>query len=150
MALSQYDVGHPSQPPVHIEACDLGVGTRVPVVFLWGEFDLETVPLIERFLRQRFGPFFYRRTIMLDLAGVTLVDSSFISFVVALTRQLRAERQELILTRPGRQVSRILALVGVPNLVPVYGSLDDAVKAVSGGTVPCLPPPFPAPEAARA
>jgi anti-anti-sigma factor len=111
-----------------------------PVVFLQGEFDIETVPEIDRFLRRSFGPLFYKRHIVLDLSEVTTVDSIFIGFVVGLVRRLHAERKELVLTRPVGHVRRVLSLIGVPNLVPVYDSLDEAVTAAMNDCLPAIPP----------
>ncbi len=113
-----------------------------PVVFLEGEFDIETVPEIDRFLRRSFGPLFYKRHIVLDLHDVTCVDSIFIGFIVGLVRHLHTERKELVLTRPMGHVRRVLSLIGLPNLVPVYDSLDEAVAAVAGDRLPAIPPAF--------
>ncbi len=113
-----------------------------PVVFLEGEFDIETVPEIDRFLRRSFGPLFYKRTIVLDLQRVTAVDSIFIGFIVGLVRRLHAERKELVLTRPAGHVRRVLSLIGLPNLVPVYDSLDEAVTMVMDDRLPAIPPVF--------
>ena len=69
---------------------------------LSGEFDFENVPEIERFLRRRLGPFFFKgRDLVLDLAGVEMVDSAFVGLVVSLVRRLHANRRELLITRPG-------------------------------------------------
>ena len=57
---------------------------------------------------------------MIDLARTTFVDSSFIGFLVRLFGEQRATRKELVLVRPAGQVRRALALVGLPNLVPVF------------------------------
>ena len=46
----------------------VGAG-EVPVLALSGEFDLDNVPEIERFLRRHLGPFFFKtRDLVLDLA----------------------------------------------------------------------------------
>jgi anti-anti-sigma factor len=114
----------------------------VPVLELSGEFDFENVPEIERFLRRHLGPFFFKgRDLVLDLALVDLVDSAFVGLVVSLVRRLHANRRELLITRPEGYVRRTLALVGLPNLVPVYESIDDALAALSAGA-PLIPPPF--------
>ena len=44
--------------------------------------------------------------------------------------------------RPAGQVRRVLALVGLPNVVPVFESLDDAVSTLMSGRLPVIPPPF--------
>ena len=124
-----------------LRLCFMGTG-EVPVLKLSGEFDYENVPEIERFLRRRLGPFFFKgRDLVLDLAGVEMVDSAFMGLVVTLVRRLHANRRELLITRPRGYVRRTLALVGLPNLVPVYETLEDALEALSGGA-PLIPPPF--------
>ena len=106
---------------------------EVPVLTLSGEFDLENVPEIERFLRRHLGPFFFKtRHLVLDLARVDLIDSSFVGLVVSLVARLHEHRRELLITRPVGYVRRTLALVGLPNLVPVYESLDAALRALEG------------------
>ena len=119
---------------------------EVPVLTLSGEFDLENVPEIERFLRRHLGPFFFRsRHLVLDLARVDLIDSAFVGRVVSLVARLHEHRRELLITRPAGYVRRTIALVGLPNLVPVYESPDAALSALAADA-PVIPPPFdPAP-----
>ncbi len=78
---------------------------------------------------------------MLDLALVELVDSAFVGLVVSLVARLHEHRRELLITRPVGYVRRTIALVGLPNLVPVYESLDAALGALAAGA-PLIPPPF--------
>jgi len=120
-----------------------GPGGRVPAVLLAGEFDLETVPSIDAFLRRTFGPFFFRQHLLVDLEGVTFADSSFISYVINLARRVRREGHELVLSGPQGQVRRALVMVGLPNLVPVYDRLDEAAKLIADDTLPLIPPVFP-------
>ena len=47
-----------------------------------------------------------------------------------------------MLARPRGQVRRTLALVGLPNLVPVFETLDEAVVALVQGKTPLIPPVF--------
>lgn len=121
-------------------------GGEVPVLTLSGEFDLANVPEIERFLRRHLGPFFFKsRDLVLDLARVELVDSTFLGLVFSLVARLHEHRRELLITRPAGCVRRTIALVGLPNLVPVYESLDAALGALDSGAA-LIPPPFdPAP-----
>jgi anti-anti-sigma regulatory factor len=82
---------------------------------------------------------------VLDLARVDLIDSAFVGLVVSLVGRLHKHRRELLITRPSGGVRRTIALVGLPNLVPVYESLDAALSALATGA-PVIPPPFdPAP-----
>lgn len=107
-----------------------------------GEFDIDTVPEIDRFLRRRLGPLYHRRHLVIDLAGATFIDSSFIGFLVRLTGQQRATHCELVLARPAGQVRRLLGMVGLPNVVPVFDSLDEALDALADDRLPVIPPAF--------
>ena len=107
---------------------------------LEGEFDLETVPEIDRFLRRSCGPLYQRHHLVIDLGATLFVDSSFISLLVRLLRDLRACRRELILARPTGQVRRTLATVGLPSIVPVFESVEAALAALGAGHV--IPPAF--------
>jgi len=52
------------------------------------------------------------------------------------------ERKELVLSRPVGHVRKVLSLVGLPNVVPVFDSLDEAVAAMCSGELPMIPPAF--------
>ena len=113
-----------------------------PVLELHGEFDLDTVPEIDRFLRRRLGPLYHQQHLIFDLDGTTFVDSSFVAFLVRLVNDQHAKRKELVLARPHGQVRRVVALVGLHNIVPVFESVEDAVAALVSGTLPVIPPAF--------
>ena len=113
-----------------------------PILALEGEYGLETVPEVDRFLRRQLGPLYHQDDLLIDLAGATYIDSSFVSFLVRLVGDQRAKRKELVLVRPCGQVRRTLALVGLPNLVPVFETLDEAVMALVYGKSPLIPPAF--------
>jgi len=128
--------------PVVVRAC--GSAGRVALVSLRGDFDVETVPEIDAQLRRALGPFFFQRHLVLDLADTAFVDSSFIAYVVRLTARVRAAGFEIVLARPRGHVRRTLRLVGVPNLLPVYDSLEVALNEALTDEVPIIPPALPA------
>jgi anti-anti-sigma factor len=113
-----------------------------PVLELEGEFDLDTVPEIDRFLRRTLGPLYHQDHLVIDLERTTFVDSSFIGFLVRLSAAQRAKRRELLLVRPVGQVRKVLAVVGLPNIVPVFESIEAAVQSLVGGRLPVIPPAF--------
>ncbi len=113
-----------------------------PILTLDGEYDFETVPEIDRFLRRQLGPLYHQDDLLIDLGGATYADSSLVGFIVRLVRDQRAKRKELVLVRPRGQVRRLLAVVGLPNLVPVFETLDEAVVALVYGKAPLIPPAF--------
>ena len=89
--------------------------------------------MIERLLRRRFGPFFFRRHLVVDLSDVRRIDESFIDLVVGLARRLHGERRELVLVGPAGGVRRVDGLRRAANLVPVYDSVDEALAMRSRG-----------------
>ena len=112
------------------------------VLELEGEFDLDTVPEIDRFLRRALGPLYHQDHLVIDLAGTTFVDSSFVAFLVRLAASLRARRRELLLVRPRGQVRRVFGIVGLANVVPVFESVESARDSLRGGRMPVIPPAF--------
>ena len=127
---------------VAVRAC--GTTDSVALVSLRGEFDIETVPQIDSSLRRALGPFFHARHLVIDLHEATLVDSTFISYVVRLVGNVRAEGSDVVLARPRGHVRRVLRTVGVQNVVPVYDSLDAALDVALADRVPMIPPSLPA------
>ena len=120
-----------------------GPDGAVSAVILRGDMDMDVVSHVDTFLRRTFGPFFFRRTLMLDMAEVTMLDSTFVGYLVSLAGRVRQAGFDLVLTRPTGQARRTLALVGMPNLVPVYDSLEEAADLVASGRVPLIPPQLP-------
>jgi anti-sigma B factor antagonist len=115
---------------------------RSAVVELEGEYDLDTVPDIDRQLRRALGPLYHQDHLVIDLAGTTFVDSSFIAFVVRLAAALRTRRRELLLVRPSGQVRKVFGIVGLANVVPVFESVEAAQDSLRAGKMPVIPPSF--------
>jgi len=126
---------------VGLQAC--GPDGTVHAVILRGDLDMDVVSQVDTFLRRTFGPFFFRRTLLLDFAEVSMLDSTFVGYLVSLAGRVRQAGFDLVLTRPTGQARRTLALVGMPNLVPVYDSLEEAADLVAAGRVPMIPPALP-------
>jgi anti-anti-sigma factor len=118
------------------------VDGRPPVLELEGEFDLDTVPEIDRFLRRTLGPLYHQEHLVIDLARTTFIDSSFVAFLVRLSMAQRAKRRELLLVRPVGQVRRVFGIVGLANVVPVFESTEAAVDSLLSARLPLIPPAF--------
>ena len=127
-----------AEPKLRVSVADTVGGPSI--LELEGEFDLDTVPEIDRFLRRNLGPLYHQDHLVIDLARTTFVDSSFIAFLVRLSAAQRAKRRELLLVRPGGQVRRVLCLVGLPNVVPVFETVEAAVESLLNGRLPVIPP----------
>ncbi len=115
---------------------------RPPVLELEGEFDLDTVPEIDRFLRRTLGPLYHQEHLVIDLTKTTFIDSSFVAFLVRLSMAQRTKRRELLLVHPVGQVRRVFGIVGLANVVPVFESTEAAVDGLLGGRLPLIPPAF--------
>ena len=115
---------------------------RPPVVQLEGEFDLDTVAEIDRFLRRALGPLYHREHLVMDLSKTTFIDSSFVGFLMRLSAALRATQRELLLVRPAGQVRMVFGIVGLANVVPVFESIEAAVDSLLSGHLPVIPPAF--------
>ena len=112
------------------------------MVQLEGEFDLDTVAEIDRFLRRALGPLYDQDHLVMDLSRTTFVDSSFVAFLVRLSAAQRAKRRELLLVRPAGQVRRVFGIVGLANVVPVFETTEAAVDSLLNGRLPVIPPAF--------
>jgi anti-anti-sigma factor len=117
-------------------------GEQFPVIRLQGDYDLDTVPEIDRFLRRSLGPFYHRTHLIIDLEQVRFVDSSFVGFLVTLVTRVHREGKELLIARPRGHVRRVLGTVGLPNIVPVYDTVEEAVATLLSGRLPVIPPAF--------
>ncbi|WP_165872893.1 STAS domain-containing protein [Nocardioides jejuensis] len=64
-------------------------------------------------------------SIVVDLSGVTFLDSSGIAMLFRLQQRIAYSRQELRLVVPrGSTVRRVLELARVPDLIPIQDTLD--------------------------
>ncbi len=104
------------------------------------------MPEIDRFLRRNLGPLYHQDHLVVDLARTTFVDSSFVAFLVRLSAAQRAKRRSCLLVRPRGQVRRVLGLVGLPNVVPVFESVEAADREPDQRPLPVIPPAFSAAE----
>jgi anti-anti-sigma factor len=72
------------------------------------------------------------RGIVVDLTDVTYIDSAGIRSLIAIKRLLAARQQQFQVVVPEASLlNRVLAISGVPSLVPLYPSIEDARRAWS-------------------
>jgi anti-anti-sigma factor len=91
------------------------VGDGVVTVTLVGELDLASVPVLEQRLeaieRERAG------RIVIDLAGVSFIDSSGLRVLLLAAGRAREGEYELRLTQPTDAVRRVLEMTGALDLL---------------------------------
>jgi len=83
---------------------------RATVLTVTGELDLATSPALEAQLeRASSGP----DLVILDLRGVSFMDSTGLSLLVKAQRRAQESQRQLAVVRGGAQVQRLLTLTGV-------------------------------------
>jgi anti-anti-sigma factor len=112
----------PPALPRSWEDCD----DEVAWVPATGELDLATAPALERRLR---GAELRARLTVMDLRGLTFMDSSGVGVIVDATIRARCTGGRLVLVRGCSQVDRVLALSGASEVVESV-ELDPGEPAV--------------------
>lgn len=104
---------------------------EVLLVRLKGELDLAAAERIRSELDQKIGSN-NTRHLLLDLSGVTFIDSSGIGVILGRYRRLANSGGRLGILRPQPQVKRILDIAGVSSLVPFYRSEKEGLSRLQG------------------
>jgi anti-sigma B factor antagonist len=95
------------------------------VLSVTGELDLATSPELEAALeRAATGP----ELLILDLRGVSFMDSTGLSLLVKAHRRAQESQRRLAVVRGGAQVQRLLTLTGVAERL----TLIDSPEQLSG------------------
>lgn len=101
-------------------------GTVVAVID--GEVDMASVGEVAVKLRRLVENRLHR--VVIDLTGVSYLDSAGINLLYAVGGDVRARQQELhLVVAPGSPIERMLQIVGADRSFPVHASLDEALAA---------------------
>jgi anti-sigma B factor antagonist len=108
-------------------------GTSVVVLSVSGELDVLTAPQLDLRLTAVAGTGL--RRVVLDTAEMTFCDASGIG--VLIKARNRASRQQgwLRLIRVHPRIRRVLAIVGLTEVLPEFASVADAVGGTGLGTM---------------
>lgn len=66
------------------------------------------------------------RLLVVDLAGLSFIDSSALGVIMRTHRALRGDGGKLALVSPSPAVARILQLIDIAHTIPVYPNLQEA------------------------
>jgi anti-anti-sigma factor len=119
-------VGTLSIPPFRATVAELGSG--LGLVSVSGELDL----YVERDLRgslaaaDRLGV----HTVVVDLSGVSFMDSTICGILVGEAKRRRSSDGELVLVTNGPSTSRVLELAGIDRVVRMFPTLHEAMQQV--------------------
>src|SRR5690554_1717837 len=96
-------------------------------VRLYGELDLHTVgkvrEVIDQAIAQAVG-----KILLLNLSGVSFMDSSGLGLILGRYRRFGEEGGRLMLATPASQVRRLLELSGVERIIPIYNTEEEAYQ----------------------
>jgi len=72
------------------------------------------------------------RGLVVDMSGLDFMDSSGVSMLFALARQVGSHRQQFVVVAPtGRPVARVLQIVEFDRAAPVREDVDAAVTVIA-------------------
>src|SRR5436309_9579656 len=118
----------------------LGIDVRrvqeLPVLFVTGEIDIYTAPLFKQAVVNLVSE--GNRDVVIDLSGVTFMDSSGFGTLLGATKRLRPLGGGLHLAAPNSTIQRMLRLTRLDSIMQIYETVDEAVGSVraGGGTQP--------------
>ena len=92
------------------------------VVRLVGEADLTTRALTEVLDAEAAKR---PRVLLVDVSGLTFIDSAALHEIVRAHRKLRADGCQLTLVSPRLEVARILQLSGLDQVVPIHATAEE-------------------------
>ncbi|HYG93109.1 MAG TPA: STAS domain-containing protein [Nocardioides sp.] len=106
-------------------------GERATVVRLDGELELTSVASLRR---EVLGLADDGQVVqVLDLSGVTFLDSAGLGFLVSIHRRLRARSGRLILVCSNEPILRLLRLTSLDRVFTVHETVDEALAAEPPG-----------------
>ena len=72
------------------------------------------------------------RGVVVDMTALEFMDSSGVSMLFALARQVGSHRQQLrVVAPPGRPVARVLEIVEFDRAAPVHADVDSALAELA-------------------
>jgi anti-sigma B factor antagonist len=111
----------------------------IDVFALEGEIDLHYAPVLRTLLQGKTKA----RTpaLILDLAGVTFIDSTGLGTIIEYFRDASRYSGLLCLTGLNDELKNIFAMVRLDGTIPIFPGVKEAIAALKAGTVR---PPDPA------
>ncbi|HET8607360.1 MAG TPA: STAS domain-containing protein [Gaiellaceae bacterium] len=119
-------------PQIEVTVATVKAGDSAYVVTVGGELDLCSAPRLTAELEALVAD---APEIVLDLGGVTFADSTAIGAILAAARRLADCGGRLSLVVPAGSTRKLIGLVGVDRMLPVYETADRALEHLVGSVV---------------
>ncbi len=103
----------------------------LPVLAVSGEIDIYTAPLFKQAVVNLVSD--GNSSVVIDLTGVTFMDSSGFGTLLGATRRLRPAGGGLYLAGPNSTIQRMLRLTRLDSIMQTFPTVQAAVDAVKSG-----------------
>jgi anti-sigma B factor antagonist len=100
-------------------------GTAYTLLTLAGEIDVTNSDELRGMLETAVSE--GARTLVVDLSGVSFMDSSALHALLQVTRMLHRQQGVLSVVSPQGVVDRLLRLCAADQLMPIYSSVPEAI-----------------------
>ncbi|MGH2865087.1 MAG: anti-sigma factor antagonist [Solirubrobacteraceae bacterium] len=114
-----------------VPTVSLDGGADVVVLIASGELDYESCPLLRTSIFSHIGA--GRRRLVVDLSAVSFIDSMGLGVLLGSAARLRASGGGALLVvceTENRRVPRIFDIAGVANVISLYRSREEALRAL--------------------
>ena len=98
------------------------------VVTVTGEADLYAAPALRDVILRAIAD--GATSVIVDLTGVTFIDSTTIAVLVAAERKLRPVAGKVALVATDANVVRIFQITALDRIFPIHGTLAEALEAL--------------------
>ena len=101
-------------------------------VTLAGELDVTSEARLRSVVVEHLGT--VESDVVIDLAGVTFIDSTALGVVIALTRRVRHAGFDVLLAGAGAQVHRVFEVTQLDRYFRMFPDADAALASVAGSS----------------
>lgn len=110
----------------------------ISIAAVSGEVDMSNAASVRRRVEEAVTP--DDEALILDLSGLSFIDSAGLHSVFELGAALEERRQRLyVCADEGGQVERTIEIVGMPRAVSVHRALDEAIAAARASATGAQP-----------
>jgi anti-sigma B factor antagonist len=110
---------------VTLEVLTRQVDTRVAVVAPTGRLDVAGAPSLKDAISETLKN--GQARVVIDMEGVSFVDSTGLGSVIAALKQVRSSEGDLRLAAPNQQVRVVLELTTLDRVFPYFATVEEAL-----------------------
>jgi anti-sigma B factor antagonist len=91
-----------------------------------GELDMSSAPSLTAAAEDAIGDGY--RLLLLDLSGLSFLDSTGLSALLAIHREAKARDAQAAIIAPSDNALRVLEMLGVEQVLNIHDTIEDAVR----------------------